>query len=369
MPDTEQLNSLRLLILDSNSVQTQCIRKTLKKHQLRLREFNTTVEFDTEETADWEDTRRHMDESQPDLVIVSHVISGLLEIDILGCIATGENHIYNSFHTSAMVMKDGIPPFNEKEVLRMIEESTRGLFQQRLLRKMSEERKQIRFRFLTLFAQELKAPVNAIHSYLSLLSDNILDDNPDLQNRILSRCLTLTEGMNQLIKDQYTLTRIESGNAVRMIENINLNSLFNSLIDAFRPDLENSGIKISLDAPDDVSMIADKAEIEMIINNLLSNAVKYNRDGGSIEISVSENSGKVIMIFADSGIGMTKSEKSQVFQEYARVRNRMTENIVGTGLGLSIVKKLVLLYGGGIKVDSSPSKGTRFTVTLPKAQR
>jgi signal transduction histidine kinase len=112
--------------------------------------------------------------------------------------------------------------------------------------------------------------------------------------------------------------------------------------------------------------MADPEDMEIIFNNLISNAVKYNRFGGKADITIDSTDNEVILVFTDSGIGISEADRENLFTEFMRVRNERTKNISGSGLGLSIVRKVIELYHGTIKVESTPDVGTVFTVRLPK---
>ena len=109
---------------------------------------------------------------------------------------------------------------------------------------------------------------------------------------------------------------------------------------------------------------ADAREIEIIFNNLLTNAIKYNRDGGRVDVALRRAGKQAVIAVSDTGIGMSEEELKQLFGEFVRIRNEKTRHILGSGLGLSIVKKLALLYGGDVQVESRPDAGSTFTVTL-----
>jgi signal transduction histidine kinase len=136
-------------------------------------------------------------------------------------------------------------------------------------------------------------------------------------------------------------------------------------IDAVQPYSIQRDIKINLHGPDQLVINADANEIDIIFNNLVSNAIKYNKEGGSLDIFVEENNGKMLIRFADTGIGMTDAEMAKLFQDFVRIKNEKTKNISGSGLGLSIVRKLIENYGGTIEVSSIPDKGSTFIVSFP----
>ena len=111
---------------------------------------------------------------------------------------------------------------------------------------------------------------------------------------------------------------------------------------------------------------ADRGEIEIILNNLVSNAVKYNRDGGQVDVTVRADEQSVALEVRDTGIGMSREDLERLFQDFVRIKNEKTRNILGSGLGLSTLKKLATLYGGEVSVTSEPDVGSTFTVVLRK---
>jgi signal transduction histidine kinase len=100
------------------------------------------------------------------------------------------------------------------------------------------------------------------------------------------------------------------------------------------------------------------------MNNLVSNAVKYNRDQGRVDVTVETENDSVFISVSDTGIGISEEEREKLFEDFSRIKNKKTKNILGSGLGLSIVKKLVNLYNGSIDVQSKPDEGSTFSITL-----
>jgi len=124
-------------------------------------------------------------------------------------------------------------------------------------------------------------------------------------------------------------------------------------------------VKIHADIPENCFIRADRSEMEIILSNLVSNAIKYNHDRGEVFISVSKPDSICRIIVEDTGIGISREDHARLFQDFVRIRTSETKNISGSGLGLSIAKKMIDLYGGNIIVDSTPGKGSKFTVTIP----
>ena len=99
--------------------------------------------------------------------------------------------------------------------------------------------------------------------------------------------------------------------------------------------------------------------------NLLSNAVKFTPDGGRVDVSARRFDGQVEVAVRDTGIGIAPEDQAVVFEEFKQVgRDRMSK-AEGTGLGLALTKRFVELHGGAIRLESTPGKGSTFTVSLP----
>jgi signal transduction histidine kinase len=214
-------------------------------------------------------------------------------------------------------------------------------------------------------SHELKAPLNAIEGYLKMVMDHQLGDKIEDYYTIMDRSIERVHGMRTLILDLLDLTKVESGKSQRNIVNIDLIKAIRGAIDAIQPYSIQRDIRINLHGPDQLVINADANEMDIIFNNLISNAIKYNKEGGSVDVFIEENNGMIKISFVDTGIGMTDTEMAKLFQDFVRIKNEKTKNIMGSGLGLSIVKKFIETYGGTIEVSSIPDKGSTFIVSLP----
>jgi signal transduction histidine kinase len=172
--------------------------------------------------------------------------------------------------------------------------------------------------------------------------------------------------MRKLIVDLLSLTRIESGQKRRELAQVDLREVALAAIETAAAAAAGRGIRIELHGPPRAPLVADRGELEIILNNLVSNAVKYNRDGGRVDVTLEgpgDRPGWRIVV-ADTGIGIAAEDAARLFQEFVRVKNEETRGIPGTGLGLSIVKRIAQLYGGDATVASERGVGSTFTVTL-----
>ena len=155
---------------------------------------------------------------------------------------------------------------------------------------------------------------------------------------------------------------------VEKLQDVNLKEVVSLAVVTVSPYAIHKDINFVTNIKGCEKIWADPNDFEIILNNLVSNAVKYNRTGGTVTITVDCNDNDFIISVEDTGIGMNPEESTMLFEEFSRIKNDKTRNIGGSGLGLSIVKKVVELYHGVINVESTPDKGSAFTVIIPRIQ-
>ena len=114
-------------------------------------------------------------------------------------------------------------------------------------------------------------------------------------------------------------------------------------------------------------MTGDRIKLNQILYNLIDNAMKYTPEGGSIQVSLTEEGNSLIWRVKDNGIGIPPEDREHIFERFYRVDKARSRETGGTGLGLSIVKQLAVMHGGTIQVESRPGEGSLFTVTLPRS--
>lgn len=257
-------------------------------------------------------------------------------------------------------------PFTPQELRTTIEKAAAHLVAQRRARELAKERHQLRFQLISVVAHELKAPLNAIDSYLHLLHEPGLKIDEKNIEHVISRCMFRLDGMRKLINDLLDLTRIESGQKQRHVIRQDIIPAVHAALDDARQAAKDLDLQVEADLPRSLEMTIDDSELTIILNNLLSNAVKYNRPDGKVHLTVRDLDEQVQFIVSDTGIGMTEEEAGRLFQEFVRIINSKTRRIPGSGLGLSTVKKVAALYDGRVELQSQPDVGSTFTVTLQK---
>jgi len=370
------MNTLQVLAIDDEPGMRRGVVKTLRRFTISLRDLDTDVNFEVTEAEDGKEALAALENETFDIVLLDYKLPDMNGIEILNVIREKEYDLltvmmtaYASLEVAVSATKNGAfdflaKPFSPDELKAVVRKASSNLMLRRHARQLDEEKKQVRFQFLSVLAHELKAPLNAIQGYLNIMDNHIAGDNIKDYDKMISRSLLRISGMRKLIFDLLDLTKIESGQKKRELTNINILEAAVNAVESMEPMAAERNIKLNLIPEDPIFIYGDHGEFEIIFNNLVSNAVKYNTDNGSVDIEITRSDDEVIIKVADTGIGMTEEQLAKLFQEFVRFKNDKTRNIEGSGLGLSILKRISLLYSGDVKVESEENKGTTFIMTL-----
>jgi two-component system sensor histidine kinase/response regulator len=372
------MTTLRVLIIDDEQFMRAVVRRTLEKHAVSLADIDGECRFEVLEAESAEAGLALIDSDAPDIVLLDHQLPGMSGVELLGLLSRRQPapEFLTVMMTACATLENAVlatkrgaedflaKPFTPDELRAVVDKTTRHLMLIRETRRLAGEKRQIRFQLLSVIVHELKAPLNAIQGYLYLMKDLPADDDPAVQANAIDRCLVRIDGMRKLIMDLLDVTRLESGQKRRELVALDLREVAQAAVESVTPEAAGRGIVVNLVAPTPIHMTADRGEMEIVLNNLLTNAVKYNRDGGRVDVDMSTADGRVRVEVADTGIGMTAEDCARLFEEFVRIKNEHTRNILGSGLGLSILRKLAQLYGGDVSVTSEPDVGSTFTVEM-----
>ncbi len=355
--------------------------RALRDTILSLPDINGEVRFEIRTAATGKELEEKMNEGPTDILLLDHKLPDAAGLDILERLGKSSLDLltimitaYASLETAVMATRRGAydflaKPFTPEELRSAVRKAARHLILQRQARRLAEEKRQVRFQFVSVLAHEMKSPISAIEGYLQMMKERTAGNDPEAYDHMLDRCLIRIDGMRKLIADLLDLTSIESGQRERSIQEVDLAQAARQAVENIKVEAERREISIDLNVQPGAGMQADRTEIEMILNNLVSNAVKYNRDQGRVVLSVGASADEVRIEVEDTGIGMTEEEAQRLFHDFSRIKNNKTRHILGSGLGLSTLKKLVTLYDGEISVKSQPDVGSTFTVVLRNASK
>ncbi len=226
----------------------------------------------------------------------------------------------------------------------------------------SEERQR---RLVADVAHELRTPLSNLRGYLEGLADGVIEPTPELFDSLHEETL-LTR---RILDDLQYLALAEAGDLAYHPEPLDLSELADNAVTAHRANAANAGLEIVLDASEPVEVHADPGRIRQVLGNLLSNAIRYTDAGGRIEVRVRRDPLTAILSVTDTGVGMTASEVSRVFDRFWRADPARQRATGGSGLGLTIARRIVEDHGGSVSATSEPGLGSTFTIRLPARMR
>ena len=211
-------------------------------------------------------------------------------------------------------------------------------------------------------AHELRTPLALMQAQLELFFAEHPDVLPETAE-FLSLLQEQTERLTQMTK---TLLEMSNLQQVARNEQIQLAPMIEEIFTDLAPLAEKDGI--SLEVEGDGVMTGSDALIYRLLFNLTENAVKYNRPGGSVRISVTQEPEKLLIRVSDTGCGIPDEFQRSIFQPFFRVDKSRSREYGGVGLGLSLVWEIANLHGGSVWVEKSSEKGTTIAVDLPTQQ-
>jgi len=219
--------------------------------------------------------------------------------------------------------------------------------------------------FLAVMSHELRTPLSAIMGYQELLADGITGPINEQQAQQLGRIKASARHLLSLIDEILTFTRIDAGREQVSIERASLATLLEPAAEVVEPLARARGLHIEVNLPRDrVEVETDPVKVRQMIVNLLSNAVKFT-DRGRIILSGEQRGNQLVITVQDTGIGISEEHFERVFEPFWQVEQTVTRRAGGTGLGLTVTRRLALLLGGDVSLNSIPGKGTTFTICLP----
>lgn len=227
--------------------------------------------------------------------------------------------------------------------------------------------------FLSNMSHDIRTPMNAIVGMTAIATLHI-DDKEQLQN-CLKKITLSSKHLLGLINDVLDMSKIESGKMTLTAESISLREVFEGIVGIVQTQIKSKGQNFNVHIENIITenIYCDSVRLNQVLLNLLSNAVKYTPEGGTIQLSLTqeeapaEKGDKYVrnhIIVSDNGIGMDAAFLEHVFDSYSREDSKRIRKIEGAGLGMSIAKYIIDAMGGSITVKSELGKGTEFSVIL-----
>ncbi|WP_375411194.1 PAS domain-containing sensor histidine kinase [uncultured Bradyrhizobium sp.] len=231
----------------------------------------------------------------------------------------------------------------------------------------AEEANQTKSKFLANMSHELRTPLNAIIGFSEIMGSGMFGTlGSEKYAEYCHDILTSGHYLLEVINDILDMSKIEAGRMKLDLETLDLSKTLAESLRVVSGRADDKDLAVDTDIEGAVPVVADRRAIKQIIVNLLSNAVKFTPDGGRVTVRCRRRPNAVVLMIADSGIGIAPQSLARLGKPFEQVESQLTKTYHGSGLGLAIAKSLTNLHGGSMKLRSKLGTGTVVCVTLPR---
>ena len=232
-----------------------------------------------------------------------------------------------------------------------------------------EQKNSAKDRFFTIISHDLKNPFSAIINITDLMLNDIYHNDPQKDREYIKQINFYSHRIFGLLENLLHWARSQTGQIKISYKKIDLNDMFNNIIELQSGVAQQKNIFIDMDPDIDLYAFADQNMVTFIFRNILSNALKFSLDNSTVTIKAEETDNDMIAIsITDQGMGMDEKQINNLFKIDSRSLSYNDDNeLEGTGLGLILCKEFVEKNNGTISVSSTKGKGSTFTFTIPKA--
>jgi signal transduction histidine kinase/CheY-like chemotaxis protein len=228
-----------------------------------------------------------------------------------------------------------------------------------------DEASRLKSAFLSNMSHELRTPLNSVIALSGVLNRRLAKVIPDEEYDYLEIIERNSRNLLALINDILDLSRIEAGYEEISAVHFSVRELVDETVAMIEPLAREKKIELENRVGDNLPrLVSDPVKFRQILQNLLGNAVKFTEQG-EVAISARTDGRELYVSVTDTGIGIAADQIPYIFDEFRQADGSTSRKYGGTGLGLAIARKYARLLGGGLSVESSPGKGSVFTLRLP----
>jgi len=219
--------------------------------------------------------------------------------------------------------------------------------------------------FVSNVSHELRTPLSLIQLYAETLELGRIttQEKKEEYYRIIRK---ESERLGKLISNILDFSRIEAGRKEYDLRETDIAELVRNTLDTYRYQIEKSGFEFETSIESNIpTMKLDREAIARALLNLVNNAIKYSADEKFLKVKLYRTNGTVKLEVVDRGIGIARRDQAKIFEKFYRTCDPLVHNTKGSGLGLSLVRHITHAHGGEVEVESSPGRGSKFTLSLP----
>lgn len=359
----------RILIVDDEEIVLESCAEILR-----------TAGYAVATASDGAQGLRQVEAFRPDLVYVDLKMPGMSGMEVLERIRAADPSVvaivitgYATLSSAVEAMQRGAYDFVPKpftpEELRLI--TRRGLERRRLVQEtiaLRREQEMLREHFAAIIAHEVKSPLAAVQQSLYLLGVELGEVLTEAQRERLARLQARLTDLLQMVDTWLRASATDLHGIRERFRPVAAADLVARAVEAVQSCARRKDLQITTVLAEGLPPVAgDEATLVHALVNLLHNAVKYSYPGGSVTVAARAEGEQVRISVSDQGVGIPPDDLPHIFGAFYRGRAGVAGE-VGAGLGLAVTRRIVEAHGGVITAESTPGRGSTFTVALPAAQ-
>jgi two-component system, NtrC family, sensor histidine kinase GlrK len=223
-------------------------------------------------------------------------------------------------------------------------------------------------RFLRHMSHELKTPLANIREGTELLMDGAVGELQSAQREVAAILRENGMKLQRLIENLLSFSAWQAKSVGLEISEFKLRPLIKSVLENQQLTLVAQRVRLDVQV-EDLTALADRGKVRLILDNLLSNAIKFTPRGGTISIHARAEREQLVLDVMDSGPGIPAEERNRIFEAFYQGKTPQGGHVKGTGIGLSVVTEFVNAHGGSIEILEAKTGGAHFRVRLPLRQQ
>ena len=233
-----------------------------------------------------------------------------------------------------------------------------------------EELEKMKLDFVSMASHELRTPLTSIIGYLSVFIDENKGKIDSTELDLLQKSLTSAQQLLVLVQNLLNVNKIERDQMSVSSQALDFLPIVSKVVDDLKSQAVAKNIILNFTPPSTLpKVLADPIRLPEVITNLVANAINYTNAGGNVTVSIATSPNEITTSVTDTGVGIPKEAMPHMFSKFFRVSNQTQQASKGTGLGLYIAKSIIEKLDGKIWVESELGKGSKFSFTLPVAER